>query len=290
MADLSIDSFADVTEAIHIVQTEMGITGTTASEASSTISGSVATMKSAWANLVTGLGDSNADINVLLDNFIDSVGTTGKNLFSAIQRILTNIFATLEERGPDMLAEGVLLLGKLAAGLIAGIPDLVKKIPEIIKKIVVAFQSRSSEFNGIGQDIVKGVWNGIASLASWIKTKVSNFFGGIVDNVKGVLGIHSPSRVFAGIGENMALGVGEGWDNEYSSIKKGIEGGLDFGMANVDFSKSGFNFSAGKMLESAYNEAKEIKIVVQSVLDGRVIGESAYQYNLNRQRAYGGAY
>jgi hypothetical protein len=44
------------------------------------------------------------------------------------------------------------------------------------------------------------------------------------------------------------------------------------------------------MLESAYNEAKEIKIVVQSVLDGRVIGESAYQYNLNRQRAYGGAY
>ena len=88
----------------------------------------------------------------------------------------------------------------------------------------------------------------------------------------------------------MALGVGEGWDNEYSSIKKGIEGGLDFGMANVDFSKSGFNFSAGKMLESAYNEAKEIKIVVQSVLDGRVIGESAYQYNLNRQRAYGGAY
>ena len=290
MADLSIDSFADVTEAIHIVQTEMGITGTTASEASSTISGSVATMKSAWANLVTGLGDSNADINVLLDNFIDSVGTTGKNLFSAIQRILTNIFATLEERGPDMLAEGVLLLGKLAAGLIAGIPDLVKKIPEIIKKIVVAFQSRSSEFNGIGQDIVKGVWNGIASLASWIKTKVSNFFGGIVDNVKGVLGIHSPSRVFVGIGENMALGVGEGWDNEYSSIKKGIEGGLDFGMANVDFSKSGFNFSAGKMLESAYNEAKEIKIVVQSVLDGRVIGESAYQYNLNRQRAYGGAY
>lgn len=290
MADLSIDSFADVTEAIHIVQTEMGITGTTASEASSTISGSVATMKSAWANLVTGLGDSNADINVLLDNFIDSVGTTGKNLFSAIQRILTNIFATLEERGPDMLAEGVLLLGKLAAGLIAGIPDLVKKIPEIIKKIVVAFQSRSSEFNGIGQDIVKGVWNGIASLASWIKTKVSNFFGGIVDNVKGVLGIHSPSRVFAGIGKNMALGLGEGWDNEYSSIKKGIEGGLDFGMANVDFSKSGFNFSAGKMLESAYNEAKEIKIVVQSVLDGRVIGESAYQYNLNRQRAYGGAY
>lgn len=283
-------SFGNIVNAISVVQKNMKITGTTADEAGRTIAGSVQSMKSAWANLVTGLGDSNADINVLLDNFIDSVGTTGKNLFSAIQRILTNIFATLEERGPDMLAEGVLLLGKLAAGLIAGIPDLVKKIPEIIKKIVVAFQSRSSEFNGIGQDIVKGVWNGIASLASWIKTKVSNFFGGIVDNVKGVLGIHSPSRVFAGIGENMALGVGEGWDNEYSSIKKGIEGGLDFGMANVDFSKSGFNFSAGKMLESAYNEAKEIKIVVQSVLDGRVIGESAYQYNLNRQRAYGGAY
>ena len=54
MADLSIDSFADVTEAIHIIQEEMGITGTTAKEAASTIEGSVNSAKAAWDNFLTG--------------------------------------------------------------------------------------------------------------------------------------------------------------------------------------------------------------------------------------------
>lgn len=292
MADLSIESFADVTEAIHIVQTEMGITGATSIEASSTISGSVASMKSAWTNLVTGLGDANADIDVLLDNFLDSVETVGKNLLPAVKRILTGLFTTLEERGPDMIAEGVLLLGKLAVGLITGIPDLIRKIPEIIKKIVAAFTERSSEFKGIGKNIVQGIWDGIVSLATWIKNKVSNFFGGIVDSVKGLLGIHSPSRVFAGIGENMALGLGEGWDSEYGGIKRGIESGLDFGTASVGFDSSALGRSnsamTSKLTEKLSLFGEGATIVVQSVLDGRVIGETAYRYSKDMMMAYGG--
>lgn len=291
MADLSIESFADVTEAIHIVQTEMGITGTTAQEAGSTISGSVASMKSAWTNLVTGLGDANADIDVLLDNFLDSVETVGKNLLPAVKRILTGLFTTLEERGPDMIAEGVLLLGKLAVGLITGIPDMIRKIPEIIKSIVSAFKERSGEFKGIGKSIVQGIWDGIVSLATWIKNKVSDFFSGIVDGVKGLLGIHSPSRVFAGIGENMALGLGEGWDDEFGSIKKGIENGMDFGVANIDVGASMLGRDSSALNSAFSNFAANLEqnatIVVQSVLDGKVIGETAYQYSMNKQKAYG---
>lgn len=66
-----LSNFADVTEAIHVMQTEMGITGTTAKEATETISGSIAGMKSAWENLVIGMGNSNADIGKLLDNLIE---------------------------------------------------------------------------------------------------------------------------------------------------------------------------------------------------------------------------
>jgi phage-related protein len=236
-------------------------------------------MKSAWTNLVTGLGDANADIDVLLDNFLDSVETVGENLLPSIKRILTSLLTTIEQRGPDMLVEGVLLLGKLAVGLITGIPDLIRKIPEIIKKIVSAFTERSSEFKGIGKNIVQGIWDGIVSLATWIKNKVSNFFSGIVDGVKGVLGIHSPSRVFAGIGENMALGLGEGWEDEFGSIKKGIKNGLDFGVSKIDFSDSGI----GKSQSNAYSfnapANQDIVINLTSAIDGTTLARAQYRYN-----------
>ena len=290
MANLSIDSFADVVEAIHLIQEEMGIAGATAQEADGTISGSAASMKAAWQNLVVGLGDENANVEELLNNFMESVKTFGTNLLPVVKTILTNIGKTLEENGPEMLAQGVVLLAKIALGIVKGIPDLVAKIPEIVSAIGKAFAEEAPAFKQIGADIVRGVWNGILSLAKWIKTKVSDFFSGIVDNVKGVLGIHSPSRVFAGIGENMALGVGEGWGNEYGFVKRNIEKDVDFGVKRYSAANHGVAAVQGSVFGGQQDFAKEIKIVVQSVLDGKVIGETAYQYGLDRQRAYGGAY
>ena len=291
--DFDISNYADIVEAIHLVQEEMGIAGATALEAGTTIEGSVNSMKGAWANLVTGLGDANADIDVLLDNFLDSVETMGKNLFPVVKRILAGLFTTLEERGPDMIAEGVLLLGKLAVGLITGTPDLIRKIPEIIKKIVSAFTERSPEFKGIGKSIVQGIWDGLSSMGKWLGNKVDSFFDGIVGGVKDFLGIHSPSRVFAGIGENMAQGLGEGWEDEFGSIKKGIENGIDFGVANIDVGASMLGRNSNALNSAFSNFAANLEqnatIVVQSVLDGRVIGETAYKYSKNRERAYGGA-
>lgn len=282
-------SYADIVDAIHIVQTEMGITGTTAKEASSTIQGSVDSTKAAWKNLVTGFTDANADMDKLFNDFVESAETAAKNIVPAIGRAVTGILNLLEEKGPDMIAEGVILLGKLAVGLIQGIPDLVRKIPEIVKKIVGAFTSRSSEFNSIGKDIVRGIWNGISAMASWIKDKVSGFFGGLVDGAKDVLGIHSPSKVFASIGGYMAEGLGEGWGDGYKDVKRQIENGMDFGTASVNFSSSGI----GKKSVSTYGEAqandeRPILITVQSILDGKVIGETAYRYQKNKQMAYGG--
>lgn len=95
------------------------------------------------------------------------------------------------------------------------------------------FSNAWDVFTDIGGNIVRGIWNGITNLAGWIKDKVTGFFSGIVNGVKGMLGIKSPSRVFAGIGENMALGLGKGWDSEYSDIKRQIDGGLNFGTATV---------------------------------------------------------
>ena len=102
----------------------------------------------------------------------------------------------------------------------------------------------------VGKDIVRGLWEGISSLGSWLGDKVGGFFGDMVDGVKDFLGIHSPSRVFAGIGENMALGLGEGWDDEYGRISKNIKSGLDFGTASVDFASSGLGVSSAGIINS----------------------------------------
>lgn len=80
LTNYSIDSYADIVSAIHDVQTEMGITGTTAKEASTTIQGSLSAMKSAWTNLLTGIGDDSQDLDKLINNFVDSTGTAAENI------------------------------------------------------------------------------------------------------------------------------------------------------------------------------------------------------------------
>lgn len=151
---------------------------------------------------------------------------------------------------PSIIETGLKLIAALANSLITHLPQLVVKIPEIIFAIVGGLSAGMPDIIDIGKNIVSGIWEGIQSMASWIEDKVSGFIGGIVDNVKGVLGIHSPSRVFAGIGENMALGLGDGWDDEYGRISKNIKSGLDFGTASVDFASSGLGVSSAGIINS----------------------------------------
>lgn len=100
------------------------------------------------------------------------------------------------------------------------------KVVEIGNAVVSFFKSVPKQMVEIGKNIVMGLWDGIKAMASWIGDKVSGFFGGIVDSVKGMLGIHSPSRVFAGIGKNMALGLGEGFDKQMQGVSASIQSAI----------------------------------------------------------------
>lgn len=109
--------------------------------------------------------------------------------------------------------------------------DIVTTVKGAIDNIVIFFTVTLPEtlgkvgewFMGIGENIVKGVWSGITGMGDWMGDQIGNFFGGIVDDVKNFLGIKSPSRVFAGIGKNMALGLGEGFGETMSSVQRSIE-------------------------------------------------------------------
>lgn len=297
----TIDSYADIVDAIHTVQTEMGITGTTQLEASTTIQGSIASMKAAYDNFITGLGDENADMAELITNLLGSTVTVAENLLPVVEKILENIGVVVQEKGPEMIEKfvsyaidklpdiielGMKMVIALVKGLAQNLPQLVTGVLNMAATIIKTLVDSIPDVIEVGKDIVRGVWDGIKAMGSWIKEKVSGFFGGIVDNVKGLLGIHSPSRVFAGIGENMALGLGEGWESEYGTIKRGITNGLDFGTAQIGAEQS-FGGQMRSALSSIGNVGGDISIVLQSVLDGKVIGETAYKYNRQLQRAMG---
>ena len=231
--DLSI-----IIDAIHTVQTEMGITGTTALEASTTVEGSINSMKAAYQNFVTGLGDQNADIGALTEELIQTAGTVAENVLPVIENVVKNIAETVKKQGPDMITKfvayateklpevlklGIQLIVSLVKGLAQNLPELLRGTLALVDAIISAFLDSLPDIIEVGKDIVRGLWEGIKLMASWIGEKVSGFVGGIVDGVKGMLGIHSPSRVFAGIGQNMALGLGQGFEKQMQSVTAGIQ-------------------------------------------------------------------
>src|SRR5574344_61851 len=105
--EYDISSYADIVDAIHVVQTEMGITGTTAKEASTTVQGSIASMKSAYENFVIGLGDQNADIAELSTKLLESAEVVAQNLLPVIENILSSIGTMMQEKGPEMIEKFV---------------------------------------------------------------------------------------------------------------------------------------------------------------------------------------
>ena len=237
----SIESYADIVDAIHTVQTEMGITGTTALEASTTIEGSIGAMKAAYQNFVTGLGDQNADIGALTEELIQTVGNVAKNVLPVIENVIKNIAETVKKQGPDMITKfvayateklpevlklGIQLIVSLVKGLAQNLPELLKGTLALVDAIISAFLDSLPDIIEVGKDIVRGVWEGIKAMGAWLGEKVSSFFSGIVDGVKGILGIHSPSRVFAGIGQNMALGLGQGFEKQMRSVTAGIQNAI----------------------------------------------------------------
>ena len=234
----TIESYADIVDAIHTVQTEMGITGTTALEASTTIEGSVSAMKAAWSNFVTGLGNDNANISELSAQLIESVGTVAENVLPVVETVLKNIAVAVQEDGPAMIKKfvsyaieklpevislGLQMVVSLVKGIAQNIPQIVTSVLNMMATIVKTIWESLPDIIEVGKNIVLGLWEGIKAMASWIGDKVSGFVGGLVDGVKGVLGIHSPSRVFAGIGQNMALGLGQGFEKQMQSVTAGIQ-------------------------------------------------------------------
>lgn len=152
--DYSIDSFSDIILAIHDIQTEYDITGTTAKEASTTISGSLSAAKAAWANLVTGVADDNANFGQLISNFVDSATTAASNIIPRIEVALNGAAKLIESLVPPIMAE--------LPGLIETVlPQLAQSAVNIVQTLVTGISANAAQLIDSAIQIITVLGNGI---------------------------------------------------------------------------------------------------------------------------------
>ena len=146
-----LSSYADIVDAIHVVQTEMGITGTTAKEAATTIQGSVNMTKAAWQNLVVGIADDTQDFDGLVNNFVESVTTAGNNILPRVEIALKGVGTLVEKLAPiiaktvpnivsttlpSMIKAGTSMIRALLDGLLKAVPELIPCFKNIVNQLI----------------------------------------------------------------------------------------------------------------------------------------------------------
>ena len=212
-----ISSYSDIVDAIHVVQTEMGITGTTALEASTTIEGSVNSAKKAWENWVTGIGNSNADMAQLTGNLLSSVTTAADNILPVISTVFDSIGEVIGTQGEEIISTGISFISGSVPGLLtAGITlvgDVAKGIssnlPALIGSITAVIEENLPTLLAAGGDLLFGIVTGI------------------VENL--------PSILDAGLnilGE-LTAGIDEGIPDMMNKLPEIIDGFLNFITGNL---------------------------------------------------------
>jgi len=211
----------DVYSAIHVVQTEIGITGTTALEASETISGSVAMTKASWSNLITGIADDNADFSGLMENFVESAGTAAEN-------ILPRIKIALEGVGE--------LINELVPVIIEALPELIETIlPVVIDSVLSLFNSIAEilpDLINIVVDLAKALVQGMIDNADVIGESLAE---GVISLVEGILEL-LPMILDLGLKLIIALakGIVEGLPELIPAAAEAIDKLVDSILDNLD--------------------------------------------------------
>lgn len=133
------------------------------------------------------------------------------NCHGRIWTWLTNTINNVINWGRDLANSG----REAAQNLFNNIVDTIKSLPDRLKEI--------------GRNLVEGLWNGITNAGSWLKNKISSFASGVIDGFKSTFGIHSPSRVMnKEIGRYLALGLGEGFNDNIKSVYNKMKSAVDF--------------------------------------------------------------
>lgn len=172
-----ISSLDDVYNAIHVIQENMGITGTTAKEASTTIQGSLASLQASWANVLTGMGDKNSDLGALIGTLVENAETFIGNLLPVIEQALTGVSTLISELAPViaekipgllqsvlpmLLTSGVQIIQTLGQGILDSIPVLMPTITDLIVQLGTMLVEMLPQLIEVGMQVILQLALGIA--------------------------------------------------------------------------------------------------------------------------------
>jgi len=143
-------------------------------------------------------------------------------LIDAVPGIITNLVESFYAMLPEIIGVGIEIVIALASGLVSNAGHIVAAVPRLVETIVRGFLANVKSYWYIGKSVVDGVRQGIVEQWQRLKSDVSGLFTGLVDWIKKLLKINSPSRVFADIGQNMAAGIGVGWSDAIGDINRQI--------------------------------------------------------------------
>lgn len=206
-----INNLNDVYNAIHVIQGELGITGTTAKEANTTIQGSVSAVKSAWTNLLIGIASGNADTGILIENLVQSVFTAGENILPVVQNVATNMMQVLPQfldqiiaNLPTILESGKNILNTLINGVVDNLPKIVEGIGIVIDNLVNTIIDLLPKIIEIGMRILTELASGIVRAIPKLVEKLPEIINAIVQGLGNFL------SNMGEVGKNLVEGIYNG--------------------------------------------------------------------------------
>lgn len=249
--DFSVDSYSDIVEAIHIVQDEMGITGTTAEEAATTIEGSVNMAKGAWDNWIAGLGNEDADMGALTDQLVSSVATAGDNIIPRVGQIMTTLGQTVAEYAPGVgLYLSNALINVLPESVQGPMRDAFTGVDTVVGKLESVFNDNLTPAADAADSVFSAISSGVKTFGDAVNDLVlpaidrlspafNDFFGAIqtaqpllelIANIIGTVlaaAISTAINLFAAITEVAAFVI-TGFTQLYENISGFVTGVVQF--------------------------------------------------------------
>lgn len=249
--DFSVDSYSDIVEAIHIVQDEMGITGTTAEEAATTIEGSVNMAKAAWDNWLAGLGNEDADMEGLTDQLVGSVVTAGKNIIPRVGQIMTTLGQTVADYAPGVgLYLRNALISVLPEAVQGPMRDAFAGVDKVVGKLESVFNDNLKPAADAADSVFSAISSGVKTFGDAVNDLVlpaidqlspafNDFFGAIqtaqpllefIANIIGIglaAAISTAIKLFAAITEVVAFVI-TGFAQLYEDISGFVTGVVQF--------------------------------------------------------------
>lgn len=176
--------------------------------------------------VITGLTAQAQKLNQAGQDFDKNIAsgmvTAIPQITSKIPQIVQSIITAFTAQHQKFISEGENFDKKIAEGMVKGIPQITGKVSQIVQPIITALRSFISDFTAAGEDMVRGIWTGFQNMSGWLESRVRSMMRSIVAAVEAEMQINSPSKVFAGIGEFMAMGLGEGFAAEMRNVESTI--------------------------------------------------------------------